>query len=1002
MATEVARFLSENGLQMYACIMDDQGFEDLADLIALTSDEAQFRELIPALGHRTKIKRLLLQTPPDAVPVPAATSPITPVMLAPSGAGPSAAVHAPGDVPKTPAVEFLEKNNLGMYSNVLRSAGYDEIADLTSLVEKQELFEHLVPVTAHRERMKRLLMPNVNQWLNGIRITGARDAELGSTESLEPLLPSAQPLVRLAEIVGGQYVRRGEPVVEDDASSASDKGPVRSNNRSQEHTAEIARRSPATKVKSDTDIYIKSIDASFDKILFVDNNGLRSAAAGANVPLCNLRCQDPNRCSDLHFREFDLRLQHMRKKCSAAYVVQITAGLLAVFKNPQERLVACTDYPGCSYGTACNHGHIALPIERAKLLLYNEDPNLVCVRDLCPSEGLWYLMSRHVSLCDRKVLSKVKCCPSFTLGQTCLRGSYCYNYHVMPPSFVRYFFKAVNIDKLMRHVHSLNHFAYPAWDVAKRNERTPKKNFEVAELLDFMLNTSCRPCSLILFDAFKHYSKRQSHDLLWAILHRMQALNGKEDPLMIELVRGANNALQLKQENCLSATMPLGKLVPSLVEALHASIKKNMLSRQTHHEGGPQQCANVYWDFDNIMFAERFELSLFFHCLMHYLLREGYAASKNSVHVKAFGVQHSFQEDTVDALRDMQVEIVLCSSKKQEETDRQMERSMRTLESRPGDTIVILSSDKDFGGVAKDLSRNGVTVVIVHCAPQNSSHEAVLSFTATHTVNIFDVYASPLRAGCKQLKPAPRSAAAATSPPVIVKPSTAFPSVPAYVDPAVVAQSTSATSQGRSVADFFAKSKPAPSAQRVLTVAELEESLQQKQSSAPAPSVSVASLLRGASVPSRSIAVVPLVDLVQLPRPPQEHRVWYTFFEDSYLQRLLDRRAKGELRGPLAHNATEDSVRREIRLYLEMAQLVPQFLPEWFKVDVAFRHLHTRCVDESPDDWLDDVHYLSAYAPEQLVEAFEALRYVATVIEGPLPGATTSVNPPQTKLRLTR
>jgi hypothetical protein len=416
----------------------------------------------------------------------------------------------------------------------------------------------------------------------------------------------------------------------------------------------------------------------------------------------------------------------------------------------------------------------------------------------------------------------------------------------------------------------------------------------------------------------------------------------------------------------------------------------------------------VFWDFDNILFANRTELTLFFHCLTSFLCRERYAGGRGNIHFKAFGTQHSFAEETVDVLRDMQVEMVLCSHRKQEETDRQMERAMRAFEGRKNVTVVILSSDKDFNSAAKSLISTGVEVVTVHCAEEMSNHESMLQALTTRSVHIFEVYTAalkPFRVTSKRhdVGTEDDSTTVGDSPPARRQPPEGMPAATAqkpkgagpHTDPTAIATTTSGSGGadakgGKSVLDFFQQTSAiipeVRSASRPQTISEVESQILSTSVGTPeqVPKLSeeVESLILRASKPKP--VARPLVSFVQTPGPPQEHRLWYNLLVDSFLVRLVDCQRQHQLRGPFSPTATEDGVRNELRVFLHMAELIPGFLPPWFNHDTAFRLLYRKVMDESPDDWLGDDHFLSTYSAEQFVEVFLVLRYIASLIEGPL------------------
>jgi hypothetical protein len=1025
---------------MYSCIMDDQGFEELADLAALVEDDASFKDLVPALGHRTKIRRLLaagsqpastpqskLDTPISMLPVPSATTEVTAVR-------------------RTPLVSWLDEHQLEVYALPLQRAGYDQIADVVELLKSPELLEHLVPIVGHRDRIRRLLGPQgkaagssgsfAEQWLGGVKLPAQNpDPELASSQggAANEVSPAAftgetDAVNKLLSAVSANFVTRGSSVSPPSTHTPQQGGFEEPDSSSASSSHE--RRPPAkrTGVSQSTEgvTVTDCPNFTFDAALFVDNPGLDSAIrSGRSALLCKRSSCEPHRCRDLHFREIQVKHEHMKRPCSAAYVSQVTLGYLtAVRKN--DRAVACME-ENCN-STSCPNVHIGFPLRRE--VSHNCGTILelgnfsVPLRDCSLTDAFVRLMERPVTLHERRTLQNVRVCPSFTLSQTCTKGVRCWNYHILPPNFSRFFWKSFPLDRLNRHLHSLNHLHAEQYDVAQRMERTGRRSFEVGEALDIMVHTTCRPCAMIFFEVFRSSSRRQGSDLFWALMHRLHSHQGRDDPLMNELTVNTNNVLQLRHSEALSGATPLETMVSRMAEAIGVNLKR-VAERVGLGEAGRMRNAYVYWDFDNILFADRNDLTLFYSCLMTYLAREGYASNRSAIHVKAFGTQHSFATDTVDALRDMQVEMVLCSSKKQEETDRQMERSMRALEGRHDSTVVILSSDKDFGSIAKDLTRTGVHVVVVHCAEEASNHDSVLRMSSSESKHIFEVYASVLKTSKPQPKnlshvhdhrdPVPMPQAPETR--------TVVSASPLPPDPAIVASHTGAGDAHhqpaqRSILSFF--KEPEVPASRPTSVVELEQEILKSTTRAPAASmipqprsahhkapqssggVNIASMLtsKASTDTVTGLRIVPLTSLVQNPQPPVDHRSWYALFVDAYLVRLQDRERSGELRGPFSTTASEESVRREMRVYMEMANMVKGFLPQWFRPDAALRIMYHKVMDDSPDDWMNNDHFLKTYHAEQFVEIFAVLRYIATVVEGPLVGHEECCDAPGVKLRL--
>lgn len=1080
--SEVATFLEQNGLSVYACIMDDQGFEELADLIALLEDEASFKDLVPALGHRTKIRRLLgaasqPATTPQSISTPVVANPfVATASLPPVDAPVTSALVG---LRKTPLVAWLNDNQLEIYAESLQRAGYDNTADLTELLKTPELLEHLIPVVGHRDRVRRLLGGTgsargsilAEQWLGGIKSPGpGPDPELASSqggglaENNSPgFLGETDAVTKLLSAVSSNFIARGKGVSppaqgsyeehdeSSQTSSSHDDGGRFATVPASGNQKRVASNSAAPANSNANTVTVGDGTYGFDTALFVDNEGLDNARRHGNGILCKKNNCGVNRCRDLHFRDVSVKHEHMRRNVSCSYVSQVTLGLLTAIRK-DDRVVPCMD-DNCN-STSCPNAHIGFPLRRevshdggAIVELGNHS---VPLRDVSFTDALMRLIERPVTEQDRKFLQNGRVCPAFALSQTCIKGVRCWNYHVLPSGFSRYFWKSFPLDRLNRHLNSLHHLHSEHYNVGLRMERTGRRSFEVGEALDLMVHTSCRPCALIFFEAFRSATRRQGSDLFWALLYRMHAHQGREDATMNELMVSANNTLQLRHSETLSTSTPIGQLVTRMTEAIVQNLKKSAVHASRSFVGDTGKAtmnAFVYWDFDNILFAERNDLTLFYQCLLMYVTREGYASNKSAVHVKAFGTQHSFATETVDALRDMQVEMVLCSSKKQEETDRQMERSMRSIEGRPDATAIILSSDKDFASIAKELTRTGVHVVIIHCAEESSNHDSMLQMNSSESHHIFEVYASALTSKA----PAKRFRAPPPAPPTHqanhhqpnhnhhYDPQQSRVSPPSrssvLSDPAILASHGAAppvdavsSSSVQNIMSFF-KQSPAPSrgaSESATDVSRIEEEILAKSRagctipqprSAKAASVakessgeggmSVATIfsklsgVRTASPPPTPTVVL-LTSLAQAPVPPKDHRSWYALVVDAYLVRLQDRQRAGDLRGPYNPSASEESARREMKIYMEMAGMVKGFLPDWFRHDAALRMMYHKIMDDSPDDWMNNEHYLSTYDASQFVEVFAVLRYIAAVVEGPLAGHEDCCTPPTAALRLRR
>ena len=156
----------------------------------------------------------------------------------------------------------------------------------------------------------------------------------------------------------------------------------------------------------------------------------------------------------------------------------------------------------------------------------------------------------------------------------------------------------------------------------------------------------------------------------------------------------------------------------------------------------------MLWDFDQYAVYDRNTLITFFTNLLKRLEADGVVRSILEVHTIAFGLPQSFAVPFVtSALTNMCVEMRLVSDAKREETDRQLERAAREYANDPAvEAIMILSSDKDFNGLVRDLRRlANKRVYVVHNAPRGSPHEELLSLYATGTYRIDDFVSSPQR-----------------------------------------------------------------------------------------------------------------------------------------------------------------------------------------------------------------------------------------------------------------
>jgi hypothetical protein len=142
--------------------------------------------------------------------------------------------------------------------------------------------------------------------------------------------------------------------------------------------------------------------------------------------------------------------------------------------------------------------------------------------------------------------------------------------------------------------------------------------------------------------------------------------------------------------------------------------------------------ATVCIDFDQFRGFTASDIATLLSATLHRLETEGLVASVAAARMFAFGVRDSFSDPRVVCqLNLMQVQMRLVSSRKAEETDRQLERFLLEEDRDASSVVVVISSDQDFMAVVKKLHDLGKEVVVVHNAPRGSRHEANLSLYAT-------------------------------------------------------------------------------------------------------------------------------------------------------------------------------------------------------------------------------------------------------------------------------
>ena len=149
--------------------------------------------------------------------------------------------------------------------------------------------------------------------------------------------------------------------------------------------------------------------------------------------------------------------------------------------------------------------------------------------------------------------------------------------------------------------------------------------------------------------------------------------------------------------------------------------------------------AFVLWDFDQFSPWRKKDITTFYVKLLKTLKDDGLFQRNADAKTFAYGVPRSFEQpDVLKVLRDMGVETKLVPANKAEETDRHLERDARDF-AKNTKRIVIVSSDKDFNTVIRDLVQGGVEAYWVHNAAPGSDHEAMISLFATKTYRISDI-----------------------------------------------------------------------------------------------------------------------------------------------------------------------------------------------------------------------------------------------------------------------
>jgi hypothetical protein len=859
------------------------------------------------------------------------------------------------DIRRTEATVWLEKEGLGLYAQVIQNAGYDDVADLRVLCTRPELFALLVPALRHREKFTKALLDGAaatqqttERWLQGL----PHETETNSTDSngtAPPVDPSESGRIK------GEPLPSAEPGSCESASAT----PVKS-----VHSMLLAAlRNPKAPPKSPVccgPVLIEVDDQRFDSILFVANPGLQKAEAGEKVGLCcATRCVMLS-CAQLHFKTISVLQEARTVSCSCYYVRGVTRGLVAHLRGAQERVVVCVNISEAEEfcgSSSCDSVHISIPIEQRD--------RWIPMHQCSVTDALTKLVEVPLPLWEtRKNSSKATMCSEFSLSQFCVKGTRCWNYHVMPRGFSGAFYGSFDILKLQRHCSSVSHLPNTSWDCELRGRRSSRK-YEIGECLDFIARTQCLLCVRILFDHVSKCARRESSGVSWVLLERLCATaDPLKDPTLTEVIQMINNTLQLPHASRLSSIVPIELFTERLREGVNVALRSQNAGGASgaSSSGGVVVTAHVFWDYDNVLFTSRDDLTLFFDCLSLHLVREGICTNRSAIVAKAFGTQSSFDPTIVDVFRDLQVEMVLCSSKKQEETDRVMERAMRGVEgSGERNTVVIISSDKDFMSAAKSLQRSGVDVFSVHHARRDSHHEKILSLSTKRAFDLFSIYLAPLRPW-RQRKPAPRSAVDPPAPEAVPGRSPTVPSPSSLpTSPSDAAPCTA------NVVDLIKRG--------------LRLDAPKGPEQAPKATVNVLDLFKNVPLPPASVLdTVTLTSLVAQPQPPPRHPTWYRFAADSFLLRLLDRS------GPGACRLRSSDAMSQMRVYVEMARLVPSFLPSWFDADKAVELVAKR-VDDPPHLWLDDEAMSAVYEPSQFPKIRVALRLLAARVDGPLEDA---------------
>jgi hypothetical protein len=941
--------------------------------------------------------------------------------------------------PSSAAAQWLAQHDLSMYSEEVQRNGIESFLELSALLSSPGRLSTIMPYPPHRTKFTELILREAAlnpahplTWMRDVRLPteddlgsklsggGKEDVAGGEVESGSHTSDSVSILSRLASQVDAKYVRQAPPttvstgtgstavrVVTVPAStvtastaattrtwadvarheaSLEEEGGNERHHDDHHHLAgfdamleddddDVApRRSntptppdPMPESSASSPQFVTVAGKRIDVILFENNPGLKAAMKGGNaqpVVICKKSaCCTFRDCYQLHYRSVTTRYEGRSLGVCCCHVDGVTAGLIQGL-NRGDRVNLCLDFPSCALHEKCMRLHLTVAI--------CGDQRLPMARLSVTGPLIRILESRPT---DKKPDANLRICQSFALSQLCLQGSRCNNIHRLPDNGTAKAFYAECKDAVfMRHLRSLQHLGHERYDLDTYFSRSNRGGIELGEAMDFLLWTHCCGCRNMLFEIFRRYTRRPGFNVLWAVGTRLIS-SGDNDAAISTMMRMTNSALALTQDKMISYTSPLHDIIVAVQEAISTRLR----DRNAKFGGAVRQSdnfAHVFWDFDNVLIPDRAELLLFYSSLTSFLCREKIASSRCCITAKAFGTHHSLDNDAVDTLRDMQVETVLCSSKKSEETDRQLERSTRALHhSKQNDTAVILSSDKDFMILAKELARSGVPVITVHSAQKDSQHEAVLHHGSLHSISVLEVYLSMLKSSS------------------IARPFNPWTQRKGE-DDHVPQRSINIVAHGAS---------SAKTQQSLSRPQERHRDVRRSRSDSDEVSgdddddddrsgrrnvvihtrPDVPPALRKAAGGGLQSSFG-LAALVAPPRPPANHRVWYQLLSVAYLQRLLDRLRRGECCGVFDPRGSHESSMDHAEVFFDMAKLVPNFLPPNFSTAEAVKECRPRLMNTPSDCWMT-VDFLYSFASaDNFHDVLQLIRHIGNVVDGPL------------------